>query len=325
MPAKLNLAIVQAADYEPGRLRQQLGLMLDTLGGLGDVVRPGDRVAIKVNLTGGTRWTSPAGVPAVESYVTHPQIVRTLGELLRDAGARELLIVEAVYDQESYRVFGYEEVAKALDATLIDLNVPDPYDDFASMPVGEGWFIYDHFDVNRVLGEVDAFVSVAKMKCHYECGVTLSMKNLVGLVPVKQYRLDGTHWWRSALHGQENETRSRLPGVILDLNRARPIHLAVIDGIKTAEGGEVPRGSFRPVEPGVLVAGKNAVATDAIATAVMGFAPTVEPPAAPFLRGDNYLNMAYKLGLGTNRREEIGVLGASMDETLYNFEPSWEM
>jgi uncharacterized protein (DUF362 family) len=299
--------------------------MLDALGGLGDVVRPGDKVAIKVNLTGGTQAEPAAGVPAVESYVTHPQVVRALGELLRDAGARELLIAEAVYDQESYPSFGYEEVAKALDATLIDLNDPQPYSDFASMPVGEGWFIYDHFAIHRALAEVDAFVSVAKLKCHYECGVTLSMKNLIGLVPVTQYRLDGTHWWRSALHGQANEIKRRLPRVILDLNRARPIHLAVIDGIKTAEGGEVPRGSFHPVEPGVLVAGKNAVATDAVATAVMSFVPTVESPAAPFLRGDNHLNLAHGLGLGTNHLEEIQVLGAAIDEVRFKFRPSTEM
>jgi len=116
-----------------------------------------------------------------------------------------------------------------------------------------------------------------------------------------------------------------LPRVILDLNRARPIHLAVIDGIKSAEGGEVPRGSFHPVEPGVLIAGKNALATDTVATAVMGFVPTVEPPAVPFLRGDNHLNLAHGLGLGTNHLEEIEVLGASVDEVMCKFEPCTEM
>lgn len=317
-----QVAIVQAVDYEPERLRQQVRLMLDALGGLSDVVHSGDRVAIKVNLTGGSHFAPPAGVSATESYLTHPEVVRALGELLRDAGARELFIVEAVYDGESYRLFGYEEVAKPLAATLIDLNGFHPYSGFVSASVGEGAFIYDTFSFNPILEEVDAFVSVAKMKCHFECGVTHSMKNLIGLVPAKEYRLDEAHWWRSALHGQVNETKTRLPRVILDLNRARPIHLALIDGIKTAEGGEVPRGTFHPVQPGVMIAGKNPVATDAIATAAMGFDPTVEPPAPPFLRGDNYLNMAHELGLGTNRLEEIEVVGASIDDVLYEFEPS---
>lgn len=193
------------------------------------------------------------------------------------------------------------------------------------MLVGEGWLIYENFTLNHILEEVDVFVSVAKMKCHFNCGVTLSMKNLIGLVPVNRYRLSEEDWWRSALHGPGDEARTRLPRVIIDLNRVRPIHLALIDGIKAAEGGEVPRGTFNPVEPGVLIAGKDPVATDAAAAAVMGFDPTINPPAVPFLRSDNHLNLAYELGLGTNRLEEIEVVGASIDDVRYEFEPSWRM
>jgi uncharacterized protein (DUF362 family) len=307
-------------------MRRQVQVLLDGLGGLDDVISSGDRVAIKVNLTGGTHFDPPAGISAIESYLTNPGVVRALGEYLRDAGAGELFIVEAVYDEESYRLFGYQEVAGALNATLIDLNQPEPYSDFSTLPVGEGSFIFKDFTVNHILGEVDAFVSVAKMKCHFNCGVSHSMKNLIGLLPVSQYRLNEEHWWRSALHGYgDDEAGTRLPRVILDLNRARPVHLALIDGIKTAEGGEAPRGSFAPVQPGVLIASKDAVAADAVATAVMGFDPTVEPPNVPFIRGDNYLNLAYSLETGTNRLEEIEVVGASIEDVVYEFEPSWEM
>jgi len=320
-----RVAIARAASYDRDIVRQQVETLLDGIGGLDDVIASGDRVAIKVNLTGGTFFEPPAGLSATESYLTHPEVVRALCELLRDAGARDLFIVEAVYDEESYPLFGYEEMARAVDAILIDLNTPAPYSDFGSVPVGEGWFVYEDFYVNHILEEVDAFVSVAKMKCHFECGVTHSMKNLIGLAPVSRYRLGEEHWWRSALHGLGDETKARLPRVILDLNRARPIHLALIDGIRTTEGGEVPRGSFAPVEPGVLFAGKDPVATDAVATAAMGFDPTIEPPNAPFLRGDNYLNLACDLALGTNRLEEIEVVSNSIDDVMYKFEPSHRM
>jgi len=230
------------------------------------------------------------------------------------------VIVEALYDDQSYARWGYREVAKALGASLVDLNIPDPYADFTIVPVGEGWHVYENFFLHPILREVDVFISATKMKCHYDCGVTLSMKNLIGLVPVSRYRLRAEDWWRSALHGDGE--RDRLPGVILDLNRARPIDLALIDGIKTAEGGEVPRGSFAPVSPGVLVAGRNPVATDAVATAVMGFDPTASYPTPPFLRNDNYLNMAAKLGLGTNHLQKIGIVGASVENVRYEFRPS---
>ncbi len=318
------VAIAQATDYDLALLRQRLGDLLDGLGGLADVISAGDRVAIKVNLTSGMYFQPPAGVSAVESYVTHPAVVRVLGELLRDAGARQLYLVEAVYDQESYPAWGYVEVAEALDATLIDLNTPAPYRDFVPRPVGEDGSVYEAFLLHPLLGEVDALISVAKLKCHYHAGVTLSMKNLVGLLPVGPYRLEAGEWWRSALHGPDYGRR-RLPRAIVDLNRACPISLAVIDGIKAAEGGEVPRGSFAPVEPGVLLAGKNALATDAVAAAVMGFDPTADYPAAPFLRGDNHLNLAYESGLGTNRLAEIEVRGASIAEVRVKFAPATAM
>jgi len=264
-----RVAIAQAESYDRDLVRRQVQALLDGLGGLEDVIGSGDRVAIKVNLTGGTHFDPPPGLAATESYLTHPEVVRALGELLRDAGARELFIVEAVYDRESYSLFGYEELAEALDATLLDLNDPHPYADFTPTPVGNDWFIYEKFAFHRILDEIDAFVSVPKMKCHFNCGVTHAMKNLIGLVPVGHYRLSEDHWWRSALHGQSHdEAGTRLPRIIVDLNRARPIHLALIDGIKTAEGGEVPRGTFNPVEPGVLIAGKDPVAADTVAANV---------------------------------------------------------
>jgi uncharacterized protein (DUF362 family) len=204
---------------------------------------------------------------------------------------------------------------------LVDLNNPEPYGDFASMDVGDGWFIYKNFKLNSLLNEVDAFISVSKMKCHFSVGVTHSMKNLVGLTPVQHYRTSSDHFWRSDLHGEEYGPK-RLPRAIVDLNRARPIHFALIDGIKAAEGGEVPRGSFKPVEPGVLIAGKNPVATDAVATAVMGFNPAAEFPEAPFLHGENYLNMARKLGLGSNDLERIQVSGATIEDVRFMFSPS---
>jgi uncharacterized protein (DUF362 family) len=297
--------------------------LLDGLGGLGDVIRPGNRVAIKTNLTGGTGVLPLPGVPAVESFVTHPELVRALGETLRDAGAGQLFIVEAVYEWGSYVSWGYEEVAAALGATLIDLNVPDPYVNFIPAPVGEGWFVYPEYTINPILSEIDVFVSVAKMKCHWSCGVTLSMKNLIGLIPVSHYRCGPDHRNRSDLHGCDGEFKTRLPGVIVDLNRIRPIHLALIDGVKTVEAGEGPWiETMAPVAPGVLVAGKNAVATDAVSAAVMGFDPATAYPSAPFLRSDNHLAWADAMGLGPHRLEEIHVVGAAIEDVRYGFRPA---
>jgi uncharacterized protein (DUF362 family) len=79
---------------------------------------------------------------------------------------------------------------------------------------------------------------------------------------------------------------------------------------------------MRPIAPGVLIAGKQALATDAVATAVMGFDPRGDYPSAPFLHGDNHLNLAADLKLGTNRLEEIAVVGASIDQVRRQFKPA---
>ena len=323
-PGPATVAISSAEDYDRKLIYQRVRDLLDGIGGLSDVVRGGDRVAIKTNLTGGTSARPLPGVSAIESYVTHPEVVRALGELVRDAGARELLIVEAVYEWDSYKRWGYEEVADAIGATLIDLNRPEPYSDFAATPVGDDAFIYPDFTFNHVLEDVDVFMSVSKMKNHWWAGVTHTMKNLFGLVPARFYTLEKEHNWRSAFHGEGNEASARIPRVITDLNRARPVHLGLIDGVKTAQSGEGPWiEGLSAIEPAVLIAGKNPVATDAVATAAMGYDPTAERPDPPFIRGDNHLNIAYELGLGTNRLDEITVVGHSIDDVLTEFEPCW--
>ncbi len=317
------VSIIYTDSYAPQTLHTRVQALLDSIGGVEDIVRPGDRVAIKVNLTGGTHVSWHENISPIESYVTHPEVVRAVAQLARDAGASKLYIVEAVYEWASYTLWGYEEVAQSTGATLIDLNTPAPYPSFVQMP--GGGHIYPDFMVNPILQEIDTFISIAKMKCHWCCGVTHAMKNLIGLVPAVHYRLNETDNNRSAFHGTGETFSHRLPWIIMDLNQARPIDLAIIDGIKTTEGGEGPWiHSLSPVAPGVLIASKDPVAADAVATAAMSFDPDAENFSVPFLRSENYLRLAQSLGLGTHRLSEVTVRGAAIADVQYPFEPCWE-
>lgn len=315
------VAIGQSTTYARDAVELQVQDLIEKLGGLGDVVKPGDSVAIKTNLTGGI-GNVVRGVEPVDSFVTHPEVVRALVKQVQQAGAKEVFIVEAVYQWESYRQWGYEDIAADLNVTLVDLNDFKPAADFVETLVGANSFIYPSFILNQLLSEVDVFMSVSKLKNHYEAGVTHTMKNLYGLVPYRFYRRNSDDAYRSGFHGLPEETRSRIPRIIVDLNRARPIHFSLIDGIKTVQGGEGPWiATCAPIEPGVLIAGKNCVATDAVATAVMGHNPTGDYPDSPFLRGDSHLNLAAAAGLGSNRLEDIQVLGASIDTVQAHFVP----
>lgn len=315
-----RVAIVQATDYDPETLDRKLAEMIDQLGGLSDVVKSGDRVAIKINMTGGLKSGQLPGIAPIDSFITHPMVVQALVKRVQAAGAKEVFIVEAAYEWESFPVWGFQEVADNTGAKLINLTESKPYDDFVDVSVGENSFIYPQFVMNKLLTEVDAFMSVSKMKNHYEAGVTHTMKNLYGLVPYRFYRMSGADTYRSEFHGERSVTRNRLPRVIVDLNRARPIHFGLIDGILTTEGGEGPWiATMNPVQGNMLIAGKQAVATDAVATACMGHNPEDDYGTPPFYRTDNHLKIAADLGLGTNRLADIDVVGASIDKVKVQF------
>lgn len=321
-PGQYQVAIGKVATYDRDAVNQAVMELINRLGGLNDIVKPGSKVAIKPNLTGGVSSAQVPGYSAIESFITNPEVVRALIRMVQVAGATDITIVESVYEWESYTAWGYEAMAKDMDVKLVDLNDVKPYNDYVDVSVPNS-FIYPSFRVNKLLQDVDVFMSVSKMKNHYNAGVTHTMKNLYGLAPLKFYRLNTADTYRSAFHGAADQTRTRLPRVIVDINRIRPIHFSLIDGIKTAEAGEGPWiETMTPVQPGVLVAGKNCVATDAVATAVMGHDPTADYPTEPFIRCDNHLNLAAAAGLGTNKLSEIEVLGVSIDKAKYQFTPA---
>jgi uncharacterized protein (DUF362 family) len=316
------VAIGQAPTYQPELIRQELVEMLGGIGGIDDLIKPGSRVGLKVNLTGGTWWDTPDKPPANEFFVTHPTVVGMLGELLLDLGANKLVVMDGLGDETSFEKWGYRAMAKPLGAELVDLCKPNPYTSFDRFDVGPNANIYDHFTFNGSLNEVDVFFSISKLKCHSVAGITLSLKNLIGLAPISHYRLSDGHNHRSAFHGN-SDFDTRLPGVILDLNQARPIHFALIDGVATAEGGAGPwDAGLAQVKPGVLIAGRDPVAVDAVGTAVMGFDPNASAGSQPFVHSENHLAMAHDLGLGTIDLNEIGIAGAQIQDVRYEFTPA---
>lgn len=74
-------------------------------------------------------------------------------------------------------------------------------------------------------------------------------------------------------------------------------------------------------KPGLLIAGRNPVCTDAVATAVMGYDPMAAAATGPF-PGDNHLVLAAALGLGTIDTNEIEIRGLPLKDALHPFR--WE-
>ncbi|HXJ39005.1 MAG TPA: hypothetical protein VNH18_06985 [Bryobacteraceae bacterium] len=70
----------------------------------------------------------------------------------------------------------------------------------------------------------------------------------------------------------------------------------------------------------MLVAGLNAVNTDTVATAAMGYGPRAPRGAGAFRNCDNTLLLAEKPGVGSADLSKIEVAGVPIAKALYRFE-----
>ena len=125
----------------------------------------------------------------------------------------------------------------------------------------------------------------------------------------------------------ENDPRTpreggyRVPRIVADIVAARPIHLAIVEGIRTMAGGEGPwtGPGLKIVTPGVLVGGTNCVTTDAVAMSVMGYDPTADRGTPPFENCDSTLRLAEELGVGTRDLSRIEVRGTPVEQARFSF------
>jgi len=272
----------------------------------------GDSVSIKVNIVATAECL---GLPAAVTYTTHPRTVQALAEAFIDLGAGRITLVEGSTmpsdSMEAFAAIGYDAVASYLGAGLIDLNGPAPHSGFQEAALHNGR-AFSSISAHRHLFETDCLVSAAKLKMHNMAGVSLSLKNLIGLMPIQVYGRNATGSRTPYVHVPDAKTQ--IPGSIVDLARLFPVDFSFIDGISTIAGGEgpwVPAVSFE--EPGLLIASADPVAADAVACVSMGLDPGAVYPASPFSSCENHLHLAARYGLGVCALERITIVGDMPD------------
>lgn len=345
------VAIARCRSYGPEYLAAT-EKMFDQLGGLGRLVR-NKTVTIKINLTGNEN-TRQDHLPAGRTIWTNPHTVGGVIHLLDKAGARRIRVVEGAWAwPASLEEFMYKAgwdpkllTGAAPRVELVNTNMPykgrKPYTRF---PVPNGGHLFPAFDLSTAYAESDVLVSMAKMKEHLTAGVTLSMKNCFGISPTTIYGdripLDEPapipYAGRNSIGHQgsrqppkssppEKDPKSprqagyRIPRFVADLVAAVPIHLALVEGIETITGAELPRPNMtRFVAPGVILAGTNCVNTDAVATAVMGFDSMADRGTKPFETCDSTLRLAEQLGVGTRDLKQIEVVGLPLKDAVFPF------
>lgn len=307
-------------DDDNGGVLQKVHYLFDQLGGISDLFSEGKKVAIKINTTGGSGNATNSklqGVPVTEAMWSNPAVVKAVVELIIKEGviASDITIVESLGETDSYNnspFQGYVDIKQSLGCNLIDMTKGP----FVDISTGSDYFNYSKLTMNQILRDTDVYVSIPKLKQHAEAALTCSLKNQVGTVPQSLYETSITYR-RQALHSLVNgSSASRLPRSICDLNAARPVHLAVVDGIKNARGGEgVWNPAFVPYKSHVLFAGKEPVATDSIGAYLMGLdceAAKLQLPVKSDYGDtecDNYLDLLHTNGVGTNQLNEINVVG----------------
>jgi len=341
------VALARCESYDLPLVTERLSKTLDQIGGLRKLVA-GKTVAVKLNLTG-SPWNQALGLPASRTFHVHPNVAQALAILLDRAGAKRIRFLEGTYSvapiQQTLRALGWDLAALSALHTPVEFEDtrnrgPKPY---VLTRVPGGGDLFPAYYLNHSYGDCDAYISLAKLKNHTTAGVTLSMKNNFGITPTALYgqheqnenatnsRVDIFHEGKTTpAAGLPQEvdphaprlTSHRVPRHILDANRIRPIDLALIEGIETVSGGEGPwNGGLALQQPHLLIAGRNPVCTDAIATVCMGYDPQAASATGPF-PGDNHLALAAKHGLGTNDPRRIEVVGLTLAQARHPF--NWE-
>ena len=191
---------------------------------------------------------------------THPLLVLAAAESFRRLGAKSVLLAEGPgHQRDTQLVFSQSCYAQALRderIRFVDLN----RDQLIRTPLRASYTGMRDLWLPRTVLEADFLVSMPKIKTHHWSGVTLSMKNLFGVVPGARYG-----WPKNILHWKGIQES------ILDICATVPIHFVIADGIVAMEGNGPLNGTARLL--GKIVLADDPVAADATCSRLMGFDP----------------------------------------------------
>ncbi|MGB0036737.1 MAG: DUF362 domain-containing protein [Candidatus Acidiferrales bacterium] len=270
------VAIRRAADYSA----DLANLLFETLLEFNPAVRD-KTVLLKPNLVG----HDPRGITN-----THPALIMAARECFHRLGAREVVIAEGpATDRDTESILestGLRGYLGRTNGEFVDLNV----DDVHAVALRTRASRLKQISLPSTVLRADFIVSLPKMKTHHWAGVTLSLKNLFGIVPGCCYG-----WPKNILHW------AGISRVILDLASTVSPDFSIVDGIVGMEG-DGPLEGF-PKTSGVIVMGDDAVAVDATCARVMGLRP----------ERIDYLERAGLL-LGNLKEDKILQLGESVAE-----------
>ncbi len=271
--------IVQKAAYEYESLKPLIFSIMDGLGG--EAIAGCRRVLLKPNLL---TTAKPA-----DAIVTHCLVVRAVAEYVLSKGALPLIADSPGMGsfQKILKESGLKDALQGLPAECREFRESLPTDIGAPFGV---------IDLAREAVEAELTINLPKLKTHSQMLLTLGVKNMFGCVA----GLRKPEWHMKA--GVNRELFARL--LVQICRRLKP-QMTILDGILSMEG-EGPGKGGKPRPLGVIIAGRDPFAVDAVVCSLLGLQPDMLPT----------LKVARELGLLEENPEIEGALPEVRDFQL---------
>jgi uncharacterized protein (DUF362 family) len=232
---------------------------------------------------------------------THPSLVLAAAECFRRLGAKSVEVGEGPGHQRDTQLVlsqsGYEDCLRSEKIRFVDLN----HDELVRTRLLAGYSGMKQLWLPRTVLNADFVVSMPKIKAHHWSGVTLSMKNMFGVVPGMRYG-----WPKNILHW------AGIQQSILDICATVPIHFVIADGVIAMEGNGPLNGDSRHLAK--IVLSNDAVAADATCARLMG----LQPSRVPHIREASRF-------IGNSATALIDQVGESLSRPVTSFRvvPDW--
>lgn len=266
------IAFVKSSGYNSASaaVRQSV----EFLGGIGNFIKPGMKVLLKPNLLFGT---DPA-----KCVTTHPEIIRAVIDLVREAGADPVMGDSPVIGAGSlhYIRAGFRDLCAELQVPWIDFE-----NDAVEVA---GRHAFKKITIARIVHEADAVINLPKVKTHGQTYLTLSVKNMFGIIPGVR---------KAQWHLIVGSDPLKFAEMLVEVCYLRKPVLNIVDGI-IAMHGNGPRGG-KPYPLGYVIAGADPSAVDTAICYMLGVKSEKVPT----------LTAAAKLGVGETRLENLHFLG----------------
>ena len=258
--AGAEVGVVRSTNIEAG-VKQAVELV----GGIGRYVGRGDVVAVKPNIA----FNSPPQYKAT----TDPLVVRTIVDMCFQAGASKVYVFDRTVSNPrlSYVTSGIERAAEQAGAKV--LYVDDVSSKlYKKISVADGVYLKETL-VNRYILESDVFINLPVAKQHSTSGLTIGMKNLMGISGDNRSR------WHWDIHE-----------AISDINMAVRSDLTVVDATAIMTRRGPTGGSLSYLEDSdTIIASPGVAQADAEAAILFGKKP----------QDLGYLRLAEEKGLGS--------------------------